>query len=67
MIILEGCIIELCEAEDVRFSFSINFPGNRRYVLAADNFELMETWMKSLTTAGYVELTLKAHHISHTL
>lgn len=52
MIILEGCLVELCEYEEERFCFSINFPGNRRYVLAAENFELMESWMKSLTTAG---------------
>lgn len=53
MIILEGCLIELCEYEEERFCFSINFPGNRKYILAAENFELMESWMKSLTTAGY--------------
>lgn len=53
MIILEGCLVELCEYEEERFCFSINFPGNRKYILAADDQESMELWMKSLTTAGY--------------
>lgn len=52
MIILEGCVIELADYEEERFCFSVNFPGNRCYVLSADTQESMEGWMKSLTTAG---------------
>jgi sesquipedalian len=54
MIILEGCLVELAEYEEERFCFSISFPGNRTYILAAENQISMENWMKALTTAGFV-------------
>ncbi|XP_043643539.1 sesquipedalian-1 [Drosophila teissieri] len=52
LIIVEGCTIELSNEVD-NYCFEIAFNGNRTYVLAADNQESMETWMKALTCAGY--------------
>ncbi|EDW88845.1 sesquipedalian-1 [Drosophila yakuba] len=52
LIIVEGCTIELSNEVD-NYCFEIAFNGNRTYILAADNQESMETWMKALTCAGY--------------
>ncbi|XP_026834537.1 sesquipedalian-1 isoform X2 [Drosophila erecta] len=52
LIIVEGCTIELSNEVD-NYCFEIAFNGNRTYILAADNQECMETWMKALTCAGY--------------
>lgn len=53
MIVLEGCVIELAENEQENYCFYINFLGNRRYVLASDNQEDMESWMRALACAGF--------------
>ncbi|XP_070493788.1 sesquipedalian-1-like [Chironomus tepperi] len=53
MVILEGCVIELADYEEEKFCFTINFPGNRCYILAAEDQESMELWMKALTTSSY--------------
>jgi len=53
MVILEGCVIELADYEDEKFCFTINFPGNRCYILAAEDQDSMELWMKALTTSSY--------------
>ncbi|XP_037959023.1 sesquipedalian-1-like [Teleopsis dalmanni] len=52
LIIVEGCTIELSEESD-QYCFEIAFNGNRTYILCAESQESMETWMKSLTCAGY--------------
>lgn len=52
LIIVEGCTIELSEESD-QYCFEIAFNGNRTYVLSADSQEIMESWMKALTCAGY--------------
>lgn len=53
MVILEGCVIELADYEEEKFCFTINFPGNRCYILAAEDQDSMELWMKALTTSSY--------------
>lgn len=53
MIVLEGCSIELAENEQENYCFYINFIGNRRYVLATDNQEDMEGWMRALAQSGF--------------
>ncbi|XP_034668502.1 sesquipedalian-1 [Drosophila subobscura] len=52
LIIVEGCTIELSNEVD-NYCFEIAFNGNRTYILAAEDQESMETWMKALTCAGY--------------
>lgn len=52
LIIVEGCTIELSNEVD-NYCFEIAFNGNRTYILAAENQDSMETWMKALTCAGY--------------
>ncbi|KAH8325958.1 hypothetical protein KR067_011008 [Drosophila pandora] len=52
LIIVEGCTIELSN-EMEHYCFEIAFNGNRTYILAAENQESMEAWMKALTCAGY--------------
>ncbi|KAK6190762.1 hypothetical protein SNE40_002556 [Patella caerulea] len=54
MIVLEGCTIELAENTD-NFTFQIVFPhsGCRTYVISAESQEIMESWMKALSCAGY--------------
>ncbi|KPU73466.1 uncharacterized protein Dana_GF14496, isoform B [Drosophila ananassae] len=52
LIIVEGCTIELSNEMD-HYCFEIAFNGNRTYILAAENQESMEAWMKALTCAGY--------------
>lgn len=41
--------------EDEAYSFNIKFhgPGDRTFVLSAENQELMEEWMKAVTCASY--------------
>lgn len=39
--------------ESDQYCFEIAFNGNRTYVLSADSQEIMESWMKALTCAGY--------------
>lgn len=54
VVVLEGCTIELCENSE-NFSFQIIYQGqnSRVYVLSAESQELMESWMKALSCAGY--------------
>ncbi|XP_041348220.1 probable serine/threonine-protein kinase DDB_G0272282 [Gigantopelta aegis] len=54
VIVMEGCTIELAENTD-NFTFQINFAstGYRTYFLSANTQETMESWMKSLSAAGY--------------
>ncbi|XP_046866754.1 uncharacterized protein LOC6642176 isoform X3 [Drosophila willistoni] len=52
LIIVEGCTIELSNEVD-NYCFEIAFNGNRTYILAAENQDDMEKWMKALTCAGY--------------
>ncbi|KAK4035495.1 sesquipedalian-1 [Daphnia magna] len=54
VVIVEGCTVELSE-EDEAYSFNIKFhgPGDRTFVLSAENQELMEEWMKAVTCASY--------------
>ncbi|CAG5129937.1 unnamed protein product [Candidula unifasciata] len=60
VIILEGYTIEL--AEDMEnFVFMINFTGveSKAYYLGAKSQEMMESWMKILSCAGYDFMKLK--------
>lgn len=66
-IILEGCVIELSEFEIEKYCFNINFPGNRTYVLAADNQELLEDWMKALTCSGFDYMRLMVQELQRQL
>ena len=54
VIVLEGCTIELTENSD-NYTFQINFSpsGYRTYVLSAHTQDIMESWMKALSAAGY--------------
>ena len=54
LIVLEGCTIELAEDTE-NFLFMINFAssGLRTYCLSAPTQEIMESWMKALSCAGY--------------
>ncbi len=47
-------VTELSE-DDEAYSFNITFhgPGDRTFVLSAENQELMEEWMKAVTCASY--------------
>lgn len=55
VIILENCHVELCTSDVSSFAFQIVFDGSgtRRYVLAANDNDEMESWMKRITHAGY--------------
>uniref|UniRef100_A0A2P2HZT9 PH domain-containing protein DDB_G0275795-like isoform X1 n=1 Tax=Hirondellea gigas TaxID=1518452 RepID=A0A2P2HZT9_9CRUS len=66
VIIMEGCTIELTECEEQVCSFRIIFPG-RDYVLAADNQELLEEWMKALARCSYAYLKLMVSELEHQL
>lgn len=54
VIIVEGCTIELAEDSD-NFMFMIKFAtsSTRTYCLSAHSQEVMESWMKALSCAGY--------------
>lgn len=60
VIILEGYTIELADDTD-NFVFVINFAGvdSRTYYLGAKSQEIMESWMKILSCAGYDFMKLK--------
>ncbi|XP_028934517.1 sesquipedalian-2 [Ornithorhynchus anatinus] len=64
LIVLEGCTVELCEADDDDFAFAVRFdrvPGARPYVLAADGPAALEAWVKALSRAsfGYMRLLVQ--------
>jgi len=67
MIILEGCVIELAEAETEKYCFNINFHGNRTYILSADDQDTLESWMKALTMSGYDYLRLMISELQRQL
>ncbi|KAI1285664.1 Sesquipedalian-1 [Halotydeus destructor] len=54
-IVLEGCRLEVADAETELYSFIIAFAGSssREYVLGTDSQENMETWMKALACASF--------------
>lgn len=54
VIIIQDCTIEIAENEDA-YAFELDFEGvgSRTYVLAADNQEEMEDWIRALTSASY--------------
>ncbi|XP_074083167.1 sesquipedalian-2 isoform X2 [Macrotis lagotis] len=62
LIVLEGCTVELCEAPQ-EFAFAIRFdaPGLRPYILAAEEQEAQEAWVKVLSRAsfGYMRLLVQ--------
>ncbi|XP_044534185.1 sesquipedalian-2 [Gracilinanus agilis] len=62
LIVLEGSTVELCEAPQ-EFAFAIRFasPGMRPYVLAAEDQEDQEAWVKVLSRAsfGYMRLLVQ--------
>lgn len=67
MIILEGCVIELAEAETEKYCFNVNFLGNRSYVLSADNQESLESWMRALTCSGFDYMRLMVSELQRQL
>ncbi|KAL1449830.1 hypothetical protein WDU94_002303 [Cyamophila willieti] len=69
VIILEGCTIELADNMEDAFSFKIMFhgPGNRSYILGAENQESMEQWMKSLACASYDYMKLMVAELQRQL
>lgn len=67
MIILEGCVIELAEAETEKYCFNINFYGNRTYILSADDQETLESWMKALTCSGFDYMRLMVAELQRQL
>lgn len=67
MIILEGCVIELAEAEAEKYCFNINFHGNRTYILSADDQETLECWMKALTCSGFDYMRLMVEELQRQL
>ncbi|XP_011308935.1 sesquipedalian-1-like [Fopius arisanus] len=68
MIVLEGCTIELAEAEE-QFGFKIVFHGtnNRSYVLGAESQDSMEQWMKALACASYDYMKLMVAELQRQL
>lgn len=67
MIILEGCVIELAEAESEKYCFNINFLGNRSYVLSAETQDSLECWMRALTCAGFDYMRLMVSELQRQL
>jgi hypothetical protein len=69
VIILEGCTVELVEQQTDAFTFAIKFPGPgcRAYILAADNQEEMEAWMRAVTCAGYEYMKLMVAELQRQL
>ena len=67
MIILEGCVIELAEAETEKYCFNINFHGNRTYILSADDQDTLESWMKTLTCSGFDYMRLMVAELQRQL
>lgn len=67
MIILEGCVIELAEAETEKYCFNINFHGNRTYILSADDQDTLEAWMKALTCSGFDYMRLMISELQRQL
>ena len=66
-IILEGCVIELAEAETEKYCFNINFLGNRSYVLSGENQESLECWMRALTCSGFDYMRLMVNELQRQL
>lgn len=52
--LLINILTELSEDEEM-YSFNVAFhgPGDRTFVLSAENQESMEEWMKAITCASY--------------
>lgn len=67
MIILEGCVIELAEAETEKYCFNINFFGNRTYILSADDQETQESWMRTLSCSGFDYMRLMVSDLQRQL
>jgi hypothetical protein len=57
----------LAEAELEKYCFNINFYGNRSYVLAADDQETLESWMKALTCSGFDYMRLMIQELQRQL
>lgn len=66
-IILEGCVIELAEAEMEKYCFNINFLGNRSYVLSAESQDSLESWMRALTCSGFDYMRLMVSELQRQL
>ncbi|XP_034415130.1 sesquipedalian-1-like isoform X2 [Cyclopterus lumpus] len=59
VIVLEGCIVQLCESEE-QFAFSLVWsdPGLRTYKFAAEDQASQESWIKALLSANHSYLAL---------
>ncbi|XP_001371525.1 sesquipedalian-2 [Monodelphis domestica] len=64
LIVLEGSTVELCEAPQ-EFAFAIRFasPGARPYVLAAEDQQDQEAWLKVLSRASFSYMRLLVHEL----
>lgn len=59
VIVLEGCIVQLCESEE-QFAFSLVWsePGLRTYKFSAEDQAGQESWIKALLSANHGYLAL---------
>lgn len=69
VIIMEGCTVELVEVQDQAYTFGIHFQGqgSRTYIMAADDQEVMESWMKVLSCATYEYMRLMVAELQRQL
>jgi len=69
VIIMEGCTVELVEVPDQAYTFGIIFQGqgSRAYLLAADDQDTMEAWMKVLACATYEYMRLMVAELQRQL
>jgi len=69
VIIMEGCTVELVEVPDQAYTFGIHFQGqgSRTYIMAAEDQEVMESWMKVLSCATYEYMRLMVAELQRQL
>uniref|UniRef100_S4RRP2 Sesquipedalian n=1 Tax=Petromyzon marinus TaxID=7757 RepID=S4RRP2_PETMA len=55
VVVLEGCMVELCDAASTDFAFALRFEGagSRTYTLAAGDQDELKAWVRALTTANH--------------
>ena len=53
LIVLEACSVQASSQAKYAFEISFDGPATRLYLMAADNNEDMESWMKAISHASY--------------
>ncbi|XP_078713663.1 sesquipedalian-1 [Lampetra fluviatilis] len=55
VVVLEGCMVELCDAASTDYAFALRFEGagSRTYTLAAGDQDELKAWVRALTTANH--------------